>query len=348
MSDSTANASGERGQRATIYDIAELAGVNPSTVSRALTKPGRVSAQTERRVRDAARTLRYRVNPMARALPTGRSQMLGVIVADITNPMFSPVVRGAEDAARTAGYMLVLAESCESGELEIETTERVAPSVDGLILVASRLTDEQIRSLAGQYPLAVINRQVEGVVCVTPDIEPGIQQALDHLRACGHRSIAYLSGPTTSWMSLARWESLLSLAVERGLNIVEIGPGRPTLEGGRETLTRVRAAGVTGVLAYNDLMAIGLLHAAQGAGLSVPDDLSIIGFDDIFGSDFTTPTLSTVRAPLHLAGECSVRRLLAHTDDEGTPEQPLATEFVRRGSSGPLGTPTGDPSGTAA
>ncbi|KQV07459.1 LacI family DNA-binding transcriptional regulator [Leifsonia sp. Root112D2] len=345
--DSSANAQGGSLARArvsrpapTIYDIAELAGVNPSTVSRALSKPGRISAKTEKLIQDAAKTLNYRVNPMARALPTGKTNTLGLIIADITNPMFFEVVRGAERAAALGGYTLILAESQESGEREAEAAERVAPSVDGLILVTTRLADEQIRELSELRPLVVINRRVDGVDAIVPELEPGIEQALDHLAELGHRSIAFLSGPGNSWMSAARWGELLGRAVERGMTIVEIGPGIPTLDGGREAISRVVASGVTAVVAYNDLMAIGLLRAAQEKGLSVPGRLSIVGFDDIFGSDFTSPPLTTIRTPLGLVGELAVRRALDLIDDEAplagrlsTP--PLATELVVRGSTGP-------------
>jgi len=324
----------------TIYDIAELAGVNPSTVSRALSKPGRISAKTEKLIQDAAKTLNYRVNPMARALPTGRTSTLGLIIADITNPMFFEVVRGAERAAALGGYTLILVESQESGEREAEAAERVAPSVDGMILVTTRLADEQIRELSDLRPLVVINRRVDGVDAIVPELEPGIEQALDHLGGLGHRSVAFLSGPGNSWMSAARWDELLERAVERGMSIVEIGPGVPTLEGGRDAISRVVASGVSAVIAYNDLMAIGLLRAAQERGLSVPGRLSIVGFDDIFGSDFTSPPLTTIRTPLGLIGELAVRRALESIGDEipvgAGVTSTLATELVVRGSTGQI------------
>jgi LacI family transcriptional regulator len=324
----------------TIYDIAELAGVNPSTVSRALSKPGRISAKTEKLIQDAAKTLNYRVNPMARALPTGRTNTLGLIIADITNPMFFEVVRGAERAAALSGYTLILAESQESGEREAEAAERVAPSVDGLILVTTRLADDQIRELSDSRPLVVINRRVDGVDAIVPELEPGIEQALTHLAELGHRSIAFLSGPGRSWMSVARWAELLDRAVEHGMTIVEIGPGDPTLEGGRDAISRVVASGVSAVIAYNDLMAIGLLRAAQEQGLSVPGRLSIVGFDDIFGSDFTSPPLTTIRTPLGLVGELAVRKILDYIGDGASVSAAdvptLATELVIRGSTGPI------------
>jgi LacI family transcriptional regulator len=325
----------------TIYDIAQLAGVNPSTVSRALSKPGRISAKTEKLIQDAAKTLNYRVNPMARALPTGRTNTLGLLLADITNPMFFNVVRGAERAASVSGYTLILAESQESEIREAEAADRITPSVDGLILVTTRLPDADIRELSDRKPLVVINREVDGIDSIVPDLGPGIDAALAHLAALGHTSLAFLSGPANSWMNAARWESLLSKAPGLGMTIVEIGPNAPTLDGGSAALARVRASGVTAVMAYNDLMAIGLMRAAQDRGLTIPGQLSIIGFDDIFGSDFTSPQLSTIRTPLALIGERAVRRALALVADvpfQGADEDraSLRTELVIRGSSGPV------------
>ena len=235
---------------ATIYDIAALAGVNPSTVSRALSKPGRISAKTEKAIQDAAKQLNYRANPMARALPTGRSRTLGLIIADITNPMYFDVLRGAERAAALSGYTLVIAESQESGEREAATVERIAPSVDGLILGTTRLTDAQIAALAETKPLVVINRRVEDaadVEAIVPQLGPGIRQALTHLAGLGHTSVVYLSGPDRSWMSAARGEALAAEAREPGVAVVQIGPGAPTLQGGRDALDAVLASGASAV-----------------------------------------------------------------------------------------------------
>jgi LacI family transcriptional regulator len=297
--------------------------------------------KTEERIHAAAKQLNYRLNPMARALPTGRRKAIGLILADITNPMFFDVVRGAERAAAERGYTLLLAESQESGDREAEAAERVAPAVDALILVTTRLDDDQILDLSSRKPLIVINRLVPNVEAIVPDLNPGIDQALAHLAALGHSSIAFLSGPLNSWMSRARWAAILAKAPPAGMTIVEIGPGIPTLEGGSETLGRIRASGVTAVIAYNDLMAIGVLRAAQAIGISVPGDLSIIGFDDIFGSDFTSPPMSTVRMPLGVIGERAVRRMLelveadvALAHENKPAAETLVTELVVRGSTG--------------
>lgn len=324
---------GDRKPAATIYDIARHLGVSASTVSRALNKPGRINAKTEQRIREAAAELNYRINPMARALPTGRTNTLGLILTDITNPVYFPLVRGAERITAAEGYTLVLAESQESGTLEAESAQRLLQSIDGLVLVASRLNDEQIRQLADLKPLMLVNRVVDGLPAVVPDVLPGIRDALDHLASLGHASVAFLSGPSASWMSRLRWETLLDEAPRRGMTVVEIGPGVPTLDGGEQGFRRVHASGVTAVVAYNDLMAIGLLRACRRAGLEVPSRLSIVGFDDIFGSDFTSPPITTIRTPLDLVGEEAVRQIVAALVDGDIPKpRQVTAEFVRRES----------------
>ncbi|WP_156761470.1 LacI family DNA-binding transcriptional regulator [Microbacterium karelineae] len=332
---SAQRAGGNRKPSATIYDIARALDLSPSTVSRALNKPGRIAAKTEKRIRETAAELGYRGNPMARALPTGRTRMLGLVVSDVTNPVFFRLVRGAEQACGELGYTLVFAESQESGEVEYGTLDRLLPAVDGVVLAAARLDDEQIRRIAATKDVVLVNRRVEDLPAIVPDIDGGVAQAIDHLRDLGHTSIAYLSGPTTSWMSRERGERLFERAVERGMTFVEIGSASPDVAGGEAALRRVRASGATAVLAYNDLMAIGLLRASRAEGVAVPGELSIMGFDDIFGADLTTPALTTVRSPLDRAGSDAIRRLVATLDaGDAADPSPLATELVIRESTG--------------
>ncbi len=329
-----------RGGVATIYDIAELAGVAPSTVSRALSKPGRISAKTEARVRAAAEQLNFRFNPTARALLSGRSYTLALVVADITNPVIFGIVRGAEHAASAAGYTLVIAESQESGEAEAEAIERLIPTVDGIVMATTRLSDERIATIAECKPIVLINRAVNGVRSVLPNVESGVGELLEHLAALGHRSIAYLSGPDTSWISDRRFDRMLEEADRLGFALVEIGPNTPTIDGGRAALRRVLAARPTVVIAFNDLLALGLMQAAADQGIRVPDELSVAGFDDIFGSELISPPLTTVRAQLVEAGGRAVADLLAELAGEAASDgqQTLTTTLVVRGSTGPAAT----------
>ncbi|WP_426738197.1 LacI family DNA-binding transcriptional regulator [Plantibacter sp. 2H11-2] len=220
-------------REATIYDVAEAAGVAPSTVSRALSKPGRISAPTEARIRAIAERLNFRVNPTARALHSGRTRTLALVVADITNPIVFGIVRGAEHAAAAAaGYTLVIAESQESGRHEAKTMEELLPSVDGLVLATTRLPDVRIREIARRKPVVLINRLVAGVPGVLPDVAAGIDQLLKYLASEGHRAMVYLAGPEASWISERRFEQVLRNAEQIGLRIVEIGPITPTITGG--------------------------------------------------------------------------------------------------------------------
>ncbi|WP_423921416.1 LacI family DNA-binding transcriptional regulator [Frigoribacterium sp. 2-23] len=328
------------GSAPTIYDVAKLAGVAPSTVSRALGKPGRITPRTQMKVQAAADELQYRFNPMARALPTGRSSTLGMLVADFTNPVFFEMVRGAEHLAADHGYTLILSESEESGPREAEQAARLLPSVGGLVLATTRLTDDEILSLAAAKPVVLINRAVPGVDSVVSDVAPGIDAALELLHDLGHRSIAYLAGPELAWIGRRRWDHLLAAAPALGMRIVEIPTSSPTIEGGADALTRVRASGVTAVVAYNDLVAIGLMQAAKEAGVGVPDELSIVGFDDIFGASLTSPSLTTVKTELRSIGARAMGKLLdALGPDDGRPmsvdEGPVPTVLVRRESTGP-------------
>ncbi|MHA7269691.1 LacI family DNA-binding transcriptional regulator [Arthrobacter sp. HLT1-20] len=322
---------------ATIYDIAELAGVNPSTVSRALSKPGRVSAKTQQKILDAAEELNYQVNIFARALPTGKTQTVGLIVSDITNPAFFDIIRGAETAAAARDYTLMLAESTESPEHEMTAARRMLATVDALILASPRLDDADIQTLAAKKPVVLINRRVDGVGSVVADTEGGIAEAVRHLAAMGHTSISYVAGPDRSWMSRRRWESIKARCDWHGISVGIVASGLPTVDGGRRAAAVVRNGDATAVFCYNDLMAIGLMRELQAAGMLVPAELSILGFDNIFGSDFTTPPLSTIKSPLHELGVSALTWVLDSFHEHGAQQadSALTTELVLRGSTGP-------------
>lgn len=331
--------------KATIYDIAKLAGVNPSTVSRALGKPGRVSAKTQKLVEDAAAELNYSVNPFARALPTGRTNTFGLIVSDITNPIYFDIIRGAEAAASLRGFTMVLAESAESADTELTVAQRMLPATDGVILASPRMPDPRIRELAEGKPVVVINRSVEGIGSVVPDVDPGIGEAVRHLAANGHRRLAFVGGPKQSWMASRRWESFRAACEWSRLDSVLLPATSPTLDGGRRAARDVISSGATSALCYNDLLAIGLMQELQAASVKIPDEFSVIGFDNIFGSDFTTPQLSTIASPLRECGGAALELLLAAlpgtetgTGKSAPSARPLElrTTLVARGSSGRL------------
>lgn len=315
----------------TIYDIAAAAQVSPSTVSRALHKPGRIAKHTEARIRAVAEELGYRINTMARALPTGRTGTVALILSDVTNPVFFDVVRSAQHVVNQHDYSMVLAESQESVPRERELIERLRTAVDGFLLVATRLPTEEIVELAREKHVLVANRVVHSVRCVVPDIVPGISAALQHLADLGHRNVAFLSGPELSWMNRYRYTAFGAQARRVGINLTTLGPVQPTVPGGRRQLQAVRDAKVTAVIAYNDLIAIGLMQAAGAAGLRIPRDLSVIGVDDIFGADFTVPALSTIRLPMAGVGRAAAEQLLTLVHGSADLESPrLTAQFIQR------------------
>lgn len=306
---------GQGGRRGspTIYDVAEAAGVAPSTVSRTFARPGRVSAETAAHVREVAERLGYRANPMARALSTSRTQMLALMVSDVANPVFAAMIRGAQVEAADAGYVVLLEDARESGTVEREALERVLPVVDGVVLGGSRMSDATIRTLAKQVPLIVLNRDVAGVLSVVTDNPRGMRRAVEHLGELGHDSLVYVSGPEASWADGARVRAFREAGHELGLTTRATRHHRPTVAGGAAAAAELLEAGPlpTALVAYNDLMAIGLVRGLQDAGVVVPRDVSVVGFDDILVAQLVSPALTTVAAPLRAMGTTAVHNLLA-------------------------------------
>src|SRR5215211_4158223 len=183
----------------TIYYVARLAGVATSTVARALSNPGRVSFKTAEHVRKVAEEIGYRSAALERALPVQRTMMLAMIVADINNPVFHGMIRGAERTAMHAGYIMLLVETQESEHTEKQALSRVLSAVDGVILSSSRMPDSSIRDAAKHRPLVVLNRIVSQIPSVAGDNLNAMRKASEHLAGAGVGEITYLAGPETSW-----------------------------------------------------------------------------------------------------------------------------------------------------
>lgn len=318
-------------RRPTIYDIAQKLDLSPSTVSRALSKPGRINAKTEAKIRATAQELGYRLNPMARALPTGMTGTYALIVPDITNPVHFELIRGAESVTKARGFALVISETQGIAEAELNTIATLQLSVDGALLVASRLPDDQLIELATVTPIVAANHTSAGLPSVFPDALAGLTAAMDHLRALGHSAIAYLGGLDVQ-INRSKWEILLSLAVDRGMSIVEIPISGPTLAGGAEALARVLASKATAVIAYNDLVAHGVLRAARSASIDVPGQFSVVGFDDIFSAELSVPALTTIRTPLFEIGATAMSILVDTKANREPTRVTLPTEFIVRES----------------
>ena len=332
-------AAGEQGSDATIYDVAKVAGVSPSTVSRAFSRPGRVSAQTAEKIRKVADELGYRSRDITHAQARTHTKMLGLAVADITNPFNFRVIRGCQAAAAEAGFLVSLTDSQESETLEREMLRRALPVLDGLVIASSRLSDTELRTLAKSLPIVVLNRRVAGLHCIVPDMAHGIRKAAEHLVGLGHRNITYLAGPEASWADGVRWRAIRDSARELGFTEHRVGPFAPTIHGGRAAGEVIAARRLKAVVCYNDLMAIGLMKSVTERGLTVPGDVSVIGFDNIFAAALVEPGLTTIAAPLTMLGDSAVRYIISalnSTPSTDTPPVTVPVRLVLRGSTGPV------------
>jgi LacI family transcriptional regulator, repressor for deo operon, udp, cdd, tsx, nupC, and nupG len=312
--------------------------VATSTVSRAFSHPGRVNAETAERIKRTAERMGYRPNPIAKALPSGRTLMLALLVPDVTNPFFSEMIRGGERQAAAAGYTLVLADTEESPEIEAIHVDRLARLVDGVIIGTPRLSARKLAEFARRYPLVLVNREIGDAPHVVIDTPNGMNQAAQHFASLGHESVAYLAGPRASWANESRWRALQSAAKRLGLAMTWLGPFAPTVAGGTAAAEAVVVSGATAVIAFNDLLAIGTMRRLLARGLRVPEDISVLGCDDIFGADFCHPALTTLAAPIQDAGRAAVDLLLgslAHTDRHPRRRIVLPTHLVVRESTGP-------------
>src|SRR3954447_15033641 len=322
---------------ATLTDVAEAAGVAASTVSRAFSRPERVNRHTRAHVLAVAERLGYEPNPAAQALESGRTRTIGLLVPDITNPYFAGVIKGAERAAASAGLTLMLGDTQENPIQEEAMIRRLRRVVDGFVLSAPRLTDEQLVAAADRGPIALVNRAVPGLACVVADFDTGTRQIVDHLASYGHRSFVFAGGPAGSWSGRRRWAGLRAAARRRGLGATRFGPFQPTLPGGPAAADAVVASGETAVVCHNDMLAIGLMRRLAQRDVSVPHDVSVVGFDDIFGADFCNPPLTTLAERTADAGARAVEALVAQMPRRTT-EQParvLPTDLVVRASTGP-------------
>ncbi|ROR73116.1 LacI family DNA-binding transcriptional regulator [Bogoriella caseilytica] len=310
---------------ATIHDVAQVAGVSIATVSRALNGGPRVHDRTRERVLQAAADLDFHPSHAARGLATGRHGTLGVLVPDVANPLFSRVLAGITRSVQQRDFGIVLADSQEMPGREKELARRLSQQVDGLILVSSRMSESDVKELAGKLPVVVTNRQADGVDSVSIDAAHGMAELLTAIAGLGHQRVGYLDGPSASRSGEVKRAGLDSAAAAHGLDLVTWSTEAPTFAAGRAAAEMVLASGVTAALAFNDLLAWGLLTKASELGVGVPADLSVAGFDDALEEGMVSPALSTVSAHGDdlgvLAADLLTRRL-------ADPEAPVATEVL--------------------
>lgn len=330
----------------TIFDVAAESGVSKATVSRAFTNPGAVSPETLTRIREAAKKLNYRPNAVARAMITKRTGNLAFIIYGeqapvITNPFYGPILEAVVGAARDSGYSMFIASDdslrSNSGDILLQK------QVDG-ILFSSQPNRELVQhALQSDIPVVIVNNllELEGCCCILCDDQDGVRQAMDHFVSLGHKRIALLGGRFTSFVYTRRSDAYQRFMREHGLPVLpgytDVVP--PTVEQALCAMERMLCLPQppTAVLCMNDTLAIGALKAVQRAGLRVPQDISIIGFDNSALCTIAEPELSSLDQSTEEMGRVAVECLRAQIRGEAWERQhiTLSTRLVLRHSTGP-------------
>ncbi|HHU51293.1 MAG TPA: LacI family transcriptional regulator [Firmicutes bacterium] len=302
----------------TIKDIARRAGVNPSVVSRALNNKYGVRKSTKERIIAIAEEMGYYPNTAARRLVTRKSGMIGVMMADISEPFYAQIIKGMEYVASKTGYTLLFSNSYDSLEqTDVLQKMIVAESVDGLVIVGSNTQDTNFtRTLLKQeIPFVLIERNLpqEKMNCIWIDNVEGAYLATRHLLEKGHKKIAHIAGNPQNQVTIERITGFKKAVSEFGLSEADcpVLYGNYVSQDGYREMKKIlsRYAGCTGVFTANDSMAYGALHAIHEAALVVPKDIAVVGFDDLEFSAFTNPPLTTIRQPRYEMGKKSLEIL---------------------------------------
>lgn len=289
-----------RSQAATIAEVAKHAGVSPATVSRVMNGRFLGEPAIADRVRASALELAYSPSHLARSLALGQTRAIAFVVPDLANPAFQAMLSSLSKAAAKDGYRVLVADSAESPSDEPLLVDEVRRRCDAVVLCAPRMSDAELMALSeGLRPLVLINRANTRIAApsLSIDYQSGIRSLAQHMWDLGHRRMAYLEGPPGSASNLFRLEGLAAFGRELGAPpIARIACGA-TSEDGHAASAQVLASRATAVLAFNDLVAIGLMNGLIEKGIGVPDDISVTGFDDIPFARYTTPTLTTASVP---------------------------------------------------
>lgn len=351
---------GMKNRRATLKDVAEAVGVHVSTVSRALNPETRhlITPEIADRILAASRTLSYRPNTAAYSLRTKRTRTVAVVVPDITNSIFPPIIRGVEDALSDKGYSTLVVNTDGRFEREASVFDLLsARGVDGLVVASVQREDSAILAAAAQgTPIVAVNRRTDDprISSVTNDEVEGVRRMMAHLAALGHRTIAGIAGNQTYSTGQRRYESMRRFAREFGLDLGKNAvcfANRFTETDGEGAMDELLSRGLpfTAVLCANDRLAIGAITAARRRGLKCPDDISISGFNDMAMVDRIDPPLTTIRIEQYKVGFAAAELLFERMRDPEAPHRPshilMPVELVVRGSTAPpaAGQPTRAP-----
>lgn len=339
-------------QRITLREVADAAGVHMSTASRALNAETRevVNPETVTRVVKAARKLGYTPNPLARGLRTNRSMTVGIVIPDIENPLFGPIIAGAEERLGADGYSLLITETNvkDQGSVSAVVEALIERRTDGLILATSAREDETINDLSTRnVPAVLVNRTADAspLPSIVGDDHAGIGLVVKHLVEGGHRHIGHISGPHMMSTGHGRYQAFLSwtqsLSIEVEASAIEEAEWYRVEAGFRATETLLeRRPDITAIVCANDLLAMGAYRSVRQRGLRVGTDIAITGYNDIALLDLLEPPMTSVRVPYRQMGSEAANLLLSMLGSGAGTTSPvsmrLAPTLSVRGSSGPL------------
>ena len=303
----------------TLHEVAQRAGVSAMTVSRVVNGRGRVDSETRQRVEEAIQALDYVPNRIARGLISQKTQTIGIIVPDIVNPFFAPVVRGAESAARKAGYRVLLCNS--EGDLRLEREyieDLVAHRVEGLLLApaSDRSRSSILSLLRGGFPLVLIDRALPDADCdlIVSDNAQGARRLIEHLIAIGHREIAHVSDAEDTSTGRERLRGYREALEAAGIPFQPELVIRTTVDriGGYRAAQEILARDLlpTAIFAVNNMTAVGTMEALRERGLSVPKDMGLVCFDDVEHLAVLSPILTVIDQPAETFGSLGVQLLL--------------------------------------
>ncbi|MFF1257460.1 MULTISPECIES: LacI family DNA-binding transcriptional regulator [unclassified Streptomyces] len=326
----------------TLTDVAKQAGVALSTASRAFNDPDRLGPETLRKVVEAAQELGYEAPQTRVTGGIGRDPQqdtVAVIVPDVANPVFGFFVKSAQREGWHRRLAVVLADTDFDPDRERELIGHLRQRAAGLIVCSPRLEADEVIALSGDTPVVLVNRETDQADCVLADASEGLRQTIEYLAALGHRKIAYVQGSKRSWSNTHRVALARDLTAQAGIELDLLGRQSETVAGGTAAAASVLASGATAVLAHNDLVALGILAGARTLGVRVPEDLSVVGFDDIPFAELSHPALTSVAVPMAQAAASAVERISnALGDPDRTPLNTLrlAAQLHVRGSTGPV------------
>lgn len=295
----------------TLADVARQAGVSLATASRVFSRPEKVGVETTGKVLEAADRLGYIANSTARALAMGSSGLLGLVVPKLSSSYFAPLISAVQSEVERSGFELIIVDSRGVPESEIEVARRLRGRVDGLIFASPRSSGTALANVALGFPIVTVNRELPNLDSVSVDVTTGLTDLCELLIARGHRTIAYLGGPEGSLSDDGRFRTVRAAIENIGGETLRFGPVEPNVSAGTESFAKLRSSGARAVIAYNALVAHGLMLAAATVGTRVPEDLAVAAVDDLIDIGLGLPSLTAITQPMGEAGSRAGQMLVA-------------------------------------